>query len=120
VLLKVYLHAQAFTAFMLIYCFKESAELLLCVRQLMLITHARIDTHLIAGLASDGIDVVVNDIHHNEPLLREVVKEIEAGGNKSIAITGDVSKESEVKAMVAKTVDELGGLDIVRSVPSIL
>ncbi|KAG8714312.1 hypothetical protein FRC09_017760 [Ceratobasidium sp. 395] len=63
-------------------------------------------------LAADGIDVSVNDIPQKQELLLELVKEIESGGRKSIAITGDVSKESDVKNLVAKTVEELGGLDI--------
>ncbi|KAG8777551.1 hypothetical protein FRC12_000314 [Ceratobasidium sp. 428] len=63
-------------------------------------------------LAADGIDVSVNDIPQKQDLLLELVKEIESGGRKSIAITGDVLKESEVKNLVAKTVQELGGLDI--------
>ncbi|KAG8685406.1 hypothetical protein FRC09_014762, partial [Ceratobasidium sp. 395] len=62
--------------------------------------------------AADGVDVAVNDIPQKENLLLELVKEIELTGRKSIAIPGDVSKESEVKEMVTKTVDELGGLDI--------
>ncbi|KAG8707231.1 hypothetical protein FRC09_001955, partial [Ceratobasidium sp. 395] len=63
-------------------------------------------------LAADGIDVSVNDIPQKQELLLELVKEIESGGRKSIAITGDVSKESDVKNLVTKTVEELGGLDI--------
>ncbi|KAG9119387.1 hypothetical protein FRC07_005602 [Ceratobasidium sp. 392] len=63
-------------------------------------------------LAADGIDVAVNDIPSKQESLLALVKEIEAGGRKSIAVTGDVSQESEVKGLVAKTVEELGGLDI--------
>ncbi|KAG8766979.1 hypothetical protein FRC12_006526 [Ceratobasidium sp. 428] len=63
-------------------------------------------------LAADGIDVSVNDIPQKQDLLLALVKEIESGGRKSTAITGDVSKESDVKNLVAKTVQELGGLDI--------
>jgi len=63
-------------------------------------------------LAADGIDVSVNDIPQKQDALLELVKEIEAGGRKSIAVTGDVSKESDVKNLVAQTVEKLGGLDI--------
>ncbi|KAG9101152.1 hypothetical protein FS749_009871 [Ceratobasidium sp. UAMH 11750] len=63
-------------------------------------------------LAADGIDVAVNDIPQKQDKLLELVKEIELAGLKSIAIPGDVSKEDDVKSMVAKTVAELGGLDI--------
>ncbi|KAG9088931.1 hypothetical protein FRC07_012448 [Ceratobasidium sp. 392] len=64
-------------------------------------------------LATDGVDVAVNDIPQKKDQLLELVQEIEHVGRKSIAIPGDVSKESDVKSMVAKTVEELGGLDIV-------
>jgi NAD(P)-dependent dehydrogenase (short-subunit alcohol dehydrogenase family) len=57
----------------------------------------------------------VNDITLKQQALEELVGEIMASGRKAIVITGDVSKESEVQAMVKKTVEELGGLDIVCS-----
>lgn len=63
-------------------------------------------------LAADGVDVAVNDIPKKQEALLEVVKEIEGRGRKAIAVPADVSKESEVKAIVTKTVEELGTLDI--------
>ncbi|KAJ1306475.1 hypothetical protein OPQ81_007478 [Rhizoctonia solani] len=63
-------------------------------------------------LAKDGNDVAVNDIPSKQAELEQLVKEIEQFGRKAIPIPGDVSKEREVQAMVQKTVDELGGLDI--------
>ncbi|KAF8601073.1 NAD(P)-binding protein [Ceratobasidium sp. AG-I] len=63
-------------------------------------------------LAKDGIDVTVNDILPNKDKLENLVAEIKALGREAIAITGDVSKEAEVKAMVKQTVDVLGGLDV--------
>lgn len=65
------------------------------------------------GLASDGLDVAVNDISHKLDDLKKLVGEIEATGRKAIAIPGDVSKEADVQAMVKQTVDSLGGLDVV-------
>jgi hypothetical protein len=80
----------------------------------MFITDAPIaDRHLVTGLAADGVYVAVNDIGHNKQMLHELVQEIEAAGGKSLSIIGDVSREGDVQAMVAKTVEELGGLDIV-------
>lgn len=67
-------------------------------------------------LADDGLDVALNDIAQQKENLDEVVKEIEAKGRKAVAITGDVSKEEDVKAMVEKTVEVLGGVDCVRSI----
>ncbi|KAH7326803.1 hypothetical protein B0J17DRAFT_696832 [Rhizoctonia solani] len=63
-------------------------------------------------LASDGIDLAVNDISSKQHELDQLVEEIKRLGRKAITITGDVSKEAEVQAMVQKTVDELGSLDI--------
>ncbi|KAL5632066.1 hypothetical protein ACGC1H_000178 [Rhizoctonia solani] len=63
-------------------------------------------------LASDGNDVAVNDINTKQNELEQLVEEIKNLGQKAIAITGDVCKESEVHNMVAKTVDALGSLDI--------
>ncbi|CAE6485922.1 unnamed protein product [Rhizoctonia solani] len=63
-------------------------------------------------LASDGNDVAVNDIKAKQNELENLVQEIKNSGRKAITIAGDVSKESEVQDMVAKTVDQLGSLDI--------
>ncbi|CAE6448630.1 unnamed protein product [Rhizoctonia solani] len=63
-------------------------------------------------LASDGVDVAVNDIRTKQKELDQLVAEIKSLGRQTIAITGDVSKEPEVQNMVAKTVDALGSLDI--------
>ncbi|KEP49571.1 3-ketoacyl-(acyl-carrier) reductase [Rhizoctonia solani 123E] len=64
-------------------------------------------------LARDGIDVAVNDISSKQADLERLVKEIEQLHRKAIATPADVSKETEVQAMVQKAVNELGGLDIV-------
>ncbi|EUC58399.1 3-ketoacyl-(acyl-carrier) reductase [Rhizoctonia solani AG-3 Rhs1AP] len=63
-------------------------------------------------LATSGVDVTVADIPSKQDALDQVVKEIQASGRKAIAVTGDVSKESDVQAFVQKTVEAFGGLDI--------
>ncbi|KAG8685121.1 hypothetical protein FRC11_011099, partial [Ceratobasidium sp. 423] len=63
-------------------------------------------------LARDGIDVAVNNTSRKQAELEQLVKEIQQMGRRSISVPADVSKETEVQAMVQKTVDELGGLDI--------
>ncbi|CAE7210411.1 unnamed protein product [Rhizoctonia solani] len=63
-------------------------------------------------LAADGNDVAVNDINTKQSELEQLVEEIKNHGRKAIAVTGDVSKEIEVKELVSKTVEALGGLDI--------
>lgn len=67
-------------------------------------------------LADDGFDVAVNDIPKNQPALDSLVEEIKAKGRNAIALPADASQEALVKEMVAKTVKDLGGLDVVRSV----
>ncbi|KAB5592278.1 3-ketoacyl-(acyl-carrier) reductase [Ceratobasidium theobromae] len=63
-------------------------------------------------LAMDGVDVAVNDLPSQQDGLEQLVKEIEKIGRKAMFVTGDVSKESDVQELVKKTVDVLGGLDI--------
>ncbi|CAE6474789.1 unnamed protein product [Rhizoctonia solani] len=63
-------------------------------------------------LASDGVDVAVNDINIKQNELEQLAKEIKGVGRKAIIITGDVTKEIETQEMVAKTVEALGNLDI--------
>lgn len=63
-------------------------------------------------LADDGLDIVVNDIPSKNNLLDELVKEIEAKGRRSIAVTGDVTKEEDVQNLVTVTVEKLGSVDV--------
>jgi 3-oxoacyl-[acyl-carrier protein] reductase len=61
-------------------------------------------------LARDGAAVVVNDL--NKELAQAVTQEIKALGAQAMAYVADVSKESEVQAMVEATVEEFGSVDI--------
>lgn len=63
------------------------------------------------SLAQAGADVAVNYLS-NEAAALETVREVESHGRKAVAIQADVREEAAVKAMVASTVQELGGLDI--------
>jgi NAD(P)-dependent dehydrogenase (short-subunit alcohol dehydrogenase family) len=62
------------------------------------------------AFAAEGADVAVNDIDLEKA--EETAREIRKMGRRSIAVKADVSQESEVNAMVAKIVKELGGIDI--------
>ncbi|OBZ77547.1 L-2,3-butanediol dehydrogenase [Grifola frondosa] len=66
-------------------------------------------------LADDGLDVAVNDIPSKSDQLASVVKAIEAKGRRAVAVPGDVSSETDTITMVDKTVEILGGLDVVRT-----
>ena len=63
-------------------------------------------------LADDGFDVTVNDIPAHKALLDEVVSLINGKGKKGLAVVGDVSVEADVERIVAETVKELGGVDV--------
>ncbi len=62
-------------------------------------------------LARAGAAVVIH-ARESRDLCDEVVAEIEEFGGKAISCLADIRDEESVKAMVAKTVAELGGIDI--------
>jgi glucose 1-dehydrogenase len=66
------------------------------------------------GLARAGADVVVNYVTHPETA-EEVVHEIEAMGQRAIALKADVSQEVEVDKMFADAIAHFGTLHIVVS-----
>lgn len=65
--------------------------------------------------AREGADVVINYFPTEEPDAQEVMALIKAEGRKGLAIPGDLRDEQFCKDLVQRTVDGLGGLDIVVS-----
>ena len=65
-------------------------------------------------LAKDGYDIALNDLPSQSEDLAAVKAEIEKSGRRAHVVTGDVSKEEDVKRSVEETVEVLGGLDAVR------
>ncbi len=63
------------------------------------------------SLAAQGAAVAVN-YHSSATGAEEVVAQIRAKGGKAIAVGCDIADHSAVQSMVARTVDELGGLNI--------
>ena len=63
------------------------------------------------ALAEAGCDIAVNYLRESARA-DEVVKQIEATGRKAIAVQADVSKEDEVKRLVAEAEAYLGQIDI--------
>lgn len=62
-------------------------------------------------LAQEGAAVVLNDI---DPAAGErVCRDIAAGGARAVCQVGDVSRDADVAALVARAVDAFGGLDVV-------
>ncbi|MVO99194.1 3-oxoacyl-[acyl-carrier-protein] reductase [Paenibacillus lutrae] len=62
-------------------------------------------------LAAKGADVAVN-YSGSEQAAEEVVKEIEALGQRAVKIRADVSKSAEAEDLVKQTIEALGNLDI--------
>ncbi|KAJ6614972.1 NAD(P)-binding protein [Mycena sp. CBHHK59/15] len=63
-------------------------------------------------LAADGFDIALNDIAAKAVQLAAVQAEVTAAGRRGVVLTADVSDDAQVQAMVAETVRELGGLDV--------
>jgi 3-oxoacyl-[acyl-carrier protein] reductase len=63
------------------------------------------------ALAADGASVVINALQ-DEEAAEKVIWEITANGGTAISCLCDVSDRKAVDKMVDKTVDELGGVDI--------
>jgi len=62
------------------------------------------------AMAKEGCNVVVSDIDQKD--CEKVVKEVEKTGVSGLAVKCDVSKKSEVDALIAKTMKKFGRLDI--------
>lgn len=65
------------------------------------------------GMAKRGFDVAINDIERQKDALQDVAKEIEAAGRRALTVYADVSRKTDVEAMVQKTVDTFGRIDAV-------
>jgi NAD(P)-dependent dehydrogenase (short-subunit alcohol dehydrogenase family) len=63
-------------------------------------------------LADDGLDVAINDMPDQKELLESVAEEIQKKGRRAVTLCGDASEEKDVKALVDKAVEELGGVDV--------
>lgn len=63
------------------------------------------------ALARDGLDVAVN-YRAARTAAEEVVAEILARGRRAVAIQADVGEAGEARRLVAWTVEQLGGLDV--------
>ena len=62
-------------------------------------------------LAAEGAAVAVN-YRSGKEAAEEVVKAIEGGGGKAVAVPGDVAEYEQAEAMVEQTISELGDLQI--------
>ncbi|OSX59746.1 hypothetical protein POSPLADRAFT_1149702 [Postia placenta MAD-698-R-SB12] len=63
-------------------------------------------------LADDHLEVAVNDLASKTDQLQELVSQIQTRGGRSLAVPADVSKEDDVRDMIAMVVHEFGSLDV--------
>ena len=63
--------------------------------------------------AREGADVAINYFPTEEPDAKEVISLIKDAGRKGVPIPGDLREENFCEDLVARAVEELGGLDIV-------
>ena len=67
------------------------------------------------AFAREGADVAFGYLPVEEPDAKEVVELIQAEGRKAIPLPGDIRDEAFCRQLVADTVRELGGLDVLVS-----
>lgn len=67
------------------------------------------------AFAREGADVALSYLPSEERDAREVVALIEAAGRIAVAVPGDLQDEAYCQQLVARAVQELGGLDILVS-----
>lgn len=72
--------------------------------------HGGIGKAIALGLADAGADVIVTS--RNIEALKDVVKEIEARGKKSMAVAVDIVNEKAVNGMVNEVMETFGRIDI--------
>lgn len=63
------------------------------------------------AFANEGADVVINDYQQIEEA-REVARQVEAAGQRALAVQADVSREEPVRAMVDEALRAFGKIDI--------
>jgi len=68
------------------------------------------------AFAREGADVVLNYLASEEKDAREVMGYVTKTGVKGVALPGDISQEKFCKELIAQTVEELGGIDILVNV----
>ena len=67
------------------------------------------------AFAREGADVVINYLPDEQPDADEVLALIREAGRKGVGVAGDLRDEAFCKELVARAIEELGGLDILVS-----
>ncbi len=63
------------------------------------------------AFAKEGADVVISYLSEDKDA-QDTVRVVQEAGRKGIAIGGDIQEKAHCKQLIQRTVDELGGLDI--------
>jgi len=64
------------------------------------------------AFAREGADVVIAHLPDEQADARETVRVVEEAGRKAVAVPGDLTDEAYCRELVQRTVQELGGIDI--------
>ena len=64
------------------------------------------------AFAREGADVLIAYLPDEEEDAQETLRWIEEAGRKGVAVPGDIQEEDHCQALVARAVEELGGLDV--------
>jgi NAD(P)-dependent dehydrogenase (short-subunit alcohol dehydrogenase family) len=64
------------------------------------------------AFAREGADVVVAHLEAEQADASEIVRDIENEGRTAVSVAGDVQDEAFCRSLVERTVQELGGIDI--------
>lgn len=62
--------------------------------------------------AREGADVAISYLPEEEPDARRIIEAIEAAGQQALALPGDLCDREQCEAIVEKTIEAFGGLDI--------
>lgn len=65
------------------------------------------------AFAREGADVAISYLPDEEPDAQRIIDLIEQAGRKALALPGDLKDADYCRSLVARTIEEFGGLDIV-------
>jgi hypothetical protein len=65
--------------------------------------------------AREGADVLITYLPEEEEDARDTVRWVEQAGRKAVAVAGDLSEPAHCRQVIARAVEELGGVDVLVS-----
>ncbi len=64
------------------------------------------------AFAREGADVVLSYLDQEDPDAQETARWVRDAGRTAVTIPGDIRSEEQCEAIISRTVDDLGGIDI--------